>query len=264
MTQNSYNNIDINKMSIEDIKRLTDELMSTPNMYTLTGATPLINDVAAYWHAPTGTGAVLVLWRNTGGSGWVRIEGWGKNSSTSPDVKLGEFANCFDPILPLGYLQQISTNTLYTYGFGRTYYCPNGATENCVYPATCSAPIITATYPTAKDSPFMGYDSATPTIPPSLLVTTGGSGQLIISWGVSTGPTIFAYSVRVTGSDKTIFGHVPASIRNVTIGGLTNNYLYNVEVRATSTSNVVSAQATGSGTPMSACPIMGIPILTIP
>lgn len=55
MTQNNYNNIDINKMSIEDIKRLTDELMSTPNIYTLTGATPLINDVAAYWHAPTGT-----------------------------------------------------------------------------------------------------------------------------------------------------------------------------------------------------------------
>lgn len=267
MTQNNYNkdyknnHIDINKMSIEDIKRLTDRLISSPNIYTLTGAAPEIIDIAAYW-STTGVGAVLVLWKNTGGYGWVRIEGWARNTS-GPDVKLGEFANCFDTILPLGYIQQITTNTLYTFGFGKTYYCPTaGATEICTYPTSCSAPNLQVIYPSTKDIPFMPYDSTIPTIPPSLSITAG-DGQLTISWGASTGPDIFAYFVKVEGNVLK-FGHVRASTRTVTVGGLTNYVSYSIEVRAVSTSNVPSNAATGSETPIPPCPTMGTPILTIP
>src|SRR3990167_276170 len=71
MTQNGSDNIDITNMGIEDIKKLTDKLIPTSNIKTLTSY-PEIISVTAYWTGSSGQ--ILVLWKNTGGSGWVKVE----------------------------------------------------------------------------------------------------------------------------------------------------------------------------------------------
>ena len=255
------NNIDIIKMSIDDIKRLTDKLVSTPNIYTLTGATPEIVAVTAYWI--TNHGQILVLWKNTGGNGWVKVEA-GRDDTMA--VLGTPFVGCKGPILPMGYLNAFDFTILgFNFAFARTWYCPIGATENCTA-NTCSAPA--QYYPVSSGNPVYQYVGTDPNTPPNLVVTPGDT-ELRLTWNASTGGTspggdIFAYSILVTG-DINIIGYVPYTLRDVTVTGLTNYITYSIDVRAITNSNKISLTgAAGTGRPVPACPLMGTPILTIP
>lgn len=261
MTQNNYN-IDINNMNIEDIKRLTDKLISIPNIYTLTGATPQIIDVVAYWTGSSGQ--ILVLWKNTGGRGWVKVEA-GRDDTMAI---LGTSVGCKDPILPMGYLDVFSFTNFsppFNFAFARTWYCPIGQTEDCIA-NTCSTPA--QYFPVSTGNPVYAYVTTDPNTPPNLVVTPGDS-ELRLTWNASTGGTspggdIFAYSIIVTG-DINIVGFVPYTLRDVTVTGLTNYITYSIDVRAITNSNRISMTgATGSGSPRPACQTMGTPILTIP
>ena len=258
MTQNGYDNIDITNMGIEDIKKLTDKLIPTSNIKTLTSY-PEIISVTAYWTGSSGQ--ILVLWKNTGGSGWVKVEA-GRDDTMAI---LGTSVGCKDPILPMGYLDAFSFSPPpFNFAFARTWYCPIGAIENC-NTNTCSAP---TQFPVSTGNPVYQYIATDPNTPPNLVVTPGDS-ELRLTWNASTGGTspggdIFAYSIIVTG-DKNIVGFVPYTLRDVTVTGLTNYITYSIDVRAITNSNKISMTgATESGSPRPACQTMGTPILTIP
>lgn len=258
MIDNNYNNIDITYMSIEDIKNITDKLITAPNINALV-ATPQISSIAGYWNSGASYGQIIVLWKNTLARGWVKIEAGNQTGM----VVLGTHTGCYDPILPLGYLETFGITSSFDHAFARTWYCPIGATENCTA-VTCSSPSIQET--NTNDTMY-AYVSGSPGTPGGLSVSPG-DGQLRIQWnavsGLGGGGDIFAYSVMVQG-DKTILGYVPPNLINITVGNLTNYVTYSVEVRALTNSYKFSTTpATGSGSPRPACATMGVPTLTIP
>lgn len=107
MIDNNYNNIDITYMSIEDIKNITDKLITAPNINALV-ATPQISSIAGYWNSGASYGQIIVLWKNTLARGWVKIEAGNQTGM----VVLGHIQDVMNPDCLLDILKHLASHHL--------------------------------------------------------------------------------------------------------------------------------------------------------
>jgi hypothetical protein len=108
------------------------------------------------------------------------------------------------------------------------------------------------------------YSSVAPSVPTSLS-GVGGSGQVVLSWGVPVfpgGASITDYTVQYSsnsGSSYTTFSRSASTATTATVTGLTNGTAYIFRVSATSSAGTGSySTASSSITPASSGPLLSI------
>ena len=156
----------------------------------------------------------------------------------------------------------VSGQGIFNYGCLESFGCVGG--DNCT---TSSCTTWGSRISFLTNIPIRSENLAVPAAPTGLTITPG-SGTLTIAWNAVSDPAggdVFAYSVEVLqGGISKAFGYVESTMRNVTIGGLTNGQAYNVNVNAVSHNHIESQIVTGTGTPAGATNPTVYNILTIP
>lgn len=200
-----------------------------------------------------GVTEILVLFSNSGGYGFVRLE-----ALQGATIK-GSIELCDDVrVSPLNYLEYIIIDGLIQpIDYIKAYRCNSDSQQNCgVFPPTCSGKVLTSNFNTGGLYPI-SYNTSVPGVPSGLVITSG-NGSLTTSWNSVSDPSgyseVFAYYFAIyNGSTKIIGGYLVAGNRNITISGLTNGVTYTVYVTSVSHSNIGSSASSGNGTPKAPC-----------
>lgn len=150
---------------------------------------------------------------------------------------------------------------IFNYGCIRTSGCKTGGYTPCTAWDTAAGSFKWGIL-------IRGYDPTQPNPPPNLVVTPQ-SGALNITWGPVTNVEVFAYQVRVwdastDGSIPAVAGYTESSLRNITVGELTNGKTYVVHIEALSHSRIFSAGSEKTGTPAGATNAVVYNIYTAP
>lgn len=149
---------------------------------------------------------------------------------------------------------------LFNYGCIHSYGCTTGGFFGD--PRDC--PNWDSAAGSAKwNIPIRAYNSTKPTAPN--VIVTPQSGALNIKWEAVTNVEIFAYKVDIfDGSTLVVGGFTEDTLRNITVGGLTNGKEYTVRVRAASHSYELGPETVKTATPVGATNPQVYNILTTP
>lgn len=191
---------------------------------------------------------IMALYENKTVEGIVKVEPMkydGANCSINP-ADIYEFCT---PVTKWNLKELIAEYVtgmgIFNYGCIRTSGCTSGGCVPC------------SSWDGAAGSFKWGiairaYDPTKPGAPPNLVVTPQ-SGALNIKWDPVTNVDVFAYQVIVMdGSTVVAAGYTESTLRNVTVGNLTNGKSYTINVEALSHSYIFSATSSKTGTPAGA------------
>ena len=198
---------------------------------------------------------LMCLFENRASSGYTRgvakfLGGRYVNRIFTPDT-INALATCIDTTAyNLKSKAKLVINAPGGMSFGgiKTYACIRG--EDCVR-ETCAEFGNEISF--EQNIPIVSRNGTPPAVPGGLVITPGNQ-ELTIKWNSVPDPTglpeVFAYHVILLyGGNPVILGYIEAGLRQVTIGGLSNDRYYNVEVRAVTHNNVSGNPATGTGMP---------------
>jgi len=139
---------------------------------------------------------------------------------------------------------------IFNFGCVKVEYCPD---RSCAY-SSCLTSWTQSSY--KYDIPIRAYDPTKPALPS--VTVTPLSGALKITWGAVTNVDVFCYKITLydgTNPDTWAWvegGYTENTLRDITIGNLTNGKTYTVEIAAVSHSQVLGLIAGKTGVPVGA------------
>jgi hypothetical protein len=205
---------------------------------------------------------ILALYENKTVEGFIKTEPMkydGANCLINPaDIFEGSIAPVTKWNLKRLISEYVTGMGIFNYGCIRTSGCKTGGT------ATPCTSWDTAAGSYKWGIPIRGYDPTKPNPPPNLVVTPQ-SGALNIKWDPVTNIEVFAYHVVVMdGSTVVEAGNTESTLRNVTVGDLTNGKTYTISVEALSHSRIFSVASSKTAIPAGATNAVVYNIYTTP
>lgn len=209
---------------------------------------PNITDVAAFYDDRTGKVTIMVLWRNSGSSGYVNILALDGTSLLDSSIE------CVDPrTTPFNYLTHLEWQGQVNIVDVLAKSCTSG--ENCTtWPYTCTTE---NTVSSNLSNGVYTINVSEPTAPVGTI--TPLNGALRITWSPSTGADIFSYEVIIwlQGNYVLLPIYTQSNIRDITIDGLTNGVTYDIWITGKSRYNIDSwPNWQGSGIPTVPTPVL--------
>ncbi len=139
---------------------------------------------------------------------------------------------------------------IFNFGCVKVEYCPD---RSCAY-SNCLTSWVQSSF--LSDIPVRAYSSTKPALPS--VTVTPMNGALRIIWGAVTNVDVFCYKINLyDGTDPNTWtwvegGYTESTLRDITIGNLTNGKTYTVVLAATSHSQVLGQIAEKTGVPVGA------------
>lgn len=227
---------------------------------TSLASAPTIIDAGGSYNSATDKTTALILYTNTGSSGYVEIDTVDNGNGSAKASSIG--CTSTRSGLAFGLIQTFAGVPSNSKIDATAYYCSSG--ENCsATPPTCTTKTSTGT---KTGFAIYAYDATAPPAPSMTL--TPGDGKITVHWTPpSTSAYIFNYGIACiqgtctdggvcgggTCGTGTIFdqGFLPNTVTSYTFTGLTNGQAYTIELGTLTQSNITGACATMTATPSS-------------